>query len=75
MHFLKGTVVTVGTIVALLIATYVFLELKVRPFGQGVGVDIRAVWTWMVSSPVYWTTVLALLGSSVWVFRRWVISH
>lgn len=72
VHFLRGTFVTLGTV----IATAILFEVKARSFGGSeVGVDIRVLWVWRVNSPVYWITVLALLGTSVWLFKSWVFGN
>jgi hypothetical protein len=81
MQFLKGLAAVSGTVLALLIATIVFVFLKMRadypnhPPGTQVGYDINVLWVWMLDSPIYWLVVLVLVGLSVWVFKRWVFSH
>jgi hypothetical protein len=85
-QFLKGLAAASGTILALLVATIVFVFLKIQayraeyakyyppPTGR-VGWDIKIFWMWMLHSPIYWLTMLALLGLSIWVFKHWVFSH
>ena len=82
MQFLKGLAAASGTVLALLIATIVFVFLKMRadypnyPQGTQVGWDIKSVlWVLMLNSPLYWLVVLTLLGLSAWIFRRWVFGH
>ena len=41
--------------------------------GVSSAADVKALWVWMVNSPVYWLLVLTLIGTSVWLFRRWVL--
>lgn len=79
MAFLKGLVAISGMVFALAVATIVFVVLRMRAeagssSGQ-IGYDIKVVRTWLLYSPIYWLVLLALLGLSVWVFRRWVFSH
>jgi len=61
-----------GTAVALITVTIVFFTLKMRSFSPQAA-DVKALWVWMVNSPVYWLLVLTLIGTSVWLFRRWVL--
>jgi len=82
MIFLKGLVAILGTVFTLVVATIVFVFLKMREMRAEagsipgpIGVDIKVVWIWLLYSPIYWLILLALLGLSVWVFRSWVFSH
>ena len=81
MTFIKGLAALSGTVLALLIATIVFVFLKMRadypnhPSGTQVGYDIKSLGILMLYSPIYWLVVLVVLRLSVWVFRRWVFSH
>jgi hypothetical protein len=79
MIFLKGLVAISGTVFTLVVATIVFVFLKVRAEANSipgpVGYDIKVVWIWLLYSPIYWLVVLALLGLCVGVFRNWVFSH
>jgi hypothetical protein len=79
MIFLKGLVAISGTVFTLVVATIVFVFLKVRAEANSipgpVGYDIKVVWIWLFYSPIYWLVVLALLGLCVGVFRNWVFSH
>jgi hypothetical protein len=80
MQLLKGLAAASGTILALLIATIVFVFLEMRagpdhPPGTQVGWDIKVLCILTIHSPIYWLVVLTLLGLSVWVFRNWVFSH
>jgi hypothetical protein len=75
MQFLKGLAAASGTILALLIATIVFVFLETRaddrnyPPGAQVGWEIKVLWISTIHSPIYWLVVLTLLGLSVWVIR------
>jgi hypothetical protein len=73
MRFLKGLLAMSGAGVALVIATIILFVLKMRSTGAQ-GADVKALWVWMLSSPIYWLTVLALIGATVWLFRRWVLA-
>lgn len=81
MQFLKGLAAVSGTVLVLLVATIVFVFVEIRayapnnPPGVQVGYDAKSFLVLTLYSPVYWLVVLALLGLSVWVFRRWVFSH
>jgi hypothetical protein len=79
MIFLKGLVAISGTVFTLVVATIVFVFLKMRAEAGStpgpVGYDIKGVWIWLLYSPIYWPVVLALLGLCVGVFRNWVFSH
>ncbi len=76
MKFLKGLLAVSGTGIALLIATFIFATLKMRsPQSTGAqSVDVKALWVWMLNSPVYWLVVLALIGATVWLFLRLVVA-
>jgi len=74
MRILKGLLTIMGTGMVFLFITYALAYIKMRAIGSQAA-DLQAIWVWMLSSPLYWLTVLALLGSCVWLFRHWVIAH
>jgi hypothetical protein len=72
MTFLKGLTTTAGTVIVLVVFTYIFGSLKMRSLGVQ-GSSLSALWAWMLNSPLYWLLVLVLIGASVWLFRHWVL--
>jgi hypothetical protein len=76
MKVLKGLVTLSETGIGLLVSTLVLVLVRMRAL-QVPGpqtADLKAVWAWMLSSPLYWLAVLAVLGLSILLFRRWVFA-
>jgi hypothetical protein len=67
----RALVTMLGTAVAIVIATIVLVVIQTRRMGAQ-GADIKALWWWMLYTPLYWLAILVLLGLSIWIFRRWV---
>jgi protein-S-isoprenylcysteine O-methyltransferase Ste14 len=77
MLLLKLAVVTLATVCAIAVFTYVWVTARTPgPWfssqGQGAtGIDINLVYSITVRSPIYWLLAIGILAAAVWIFRRW----
>ena len=69
---MRTFVAAITTLVALGVFTVVFVIVKMYTSNAS-AITMRAVPTFVMSSPLYWILIIALLGALIFLFRGWVL--